>query len=242
MELLITFLAGFSIMAGVFAVRMKSVNEERVEHFSVAMAMASLLALLAFDLGPEVFESAKENNWILIVAMVVVGFVGLVILDGFVPEHEDNEDNHDRGNAHHIGFLAAVGIIVHNIVEGMSIYSLAHAGLKQGVIFAIGVALHNIPMGMLIFTTTRHQSRKEKLSVLGAVSLSTFVGGLVMEALSEHLPASVTAILVSIATGMIIYLVLVELLPHVFKTRDLKMNISGAVLGFLLVLVSTFIE
>lgn len=64
MELLITFLAGFSIMAGVFAVLMKSVNEERVEHFSVAMAMASLLALLAFDLGPEVFESAKENNWI----------------------------------------------------------------------------------------------------------------------------------------------------------------------------------
>ena len=63
-----------------------------------------------------------------------------------------------------------------------------------------------------------------------------------MEALSEHLPASVTAILVSIATGMIIYLVLVELLPHVFKTKDLKMNISGAVLGFLLVLVSTFIE
>lgn len=240
MELLITFLAGVSVLAGALVVKLTN-NEEKVEHVSMAMALAALLALLVLDLLPEVVETGESSGWLFAVLMLIIGFVLLVVLDRFVPEHEDTEENHDKENAAHIGLISALAIIVHNIVEGMSVYSVLHADFNGGLILAVGIALHNIPMGMMIYSTMLPQRRKEKAAVFGAVTLSTFAGGLVMQLVSGHLSEQVTGALVAVAAGMIIYIVFMELLPHVLRTRGWLMNLLGAGMGFLFVFVSTLI-
>ncbi len=240
MELLITFLAGASVLVGAVVVRLED-SRSRIAHLSMAIALGALLSLLIFDLLPEMAETAGSTGWIVTLVLAAAGVLLLRLLDRFVPEHQDHEHNHDTGNALHIGLMSSLAVILHNIVEGMTVYSLAYADLRQGLVFAVGIALHNIPVGLLICSTIRKESVVRQVGVLSAVTLSTLAGGVIMLLVSGKMSESVTGALVSVATGMIIYLVFWELLPHVLRTKARLLNISGTVLGFLLVFLSTLI-
>ena len=240
MELFITFLAGASVLVGALLIRI-SKHAHRVEHLSMAMALTALISLLAADLGPEMVEAVGEKP-MLTIAMMLAGLAVLIILDRFVPDHEDSEEKHDAENAAHVGIISALALFVHNIVEGMTIYSVLCSDLKSGVIFSMGVALHNIPVGMMIYSALSSAGRKQKAAVSIVVTLSTAVGGLLMAALSGLVTETVTSCLVAVATGMILYIVFFELLPHVIKEKDRLMSLAGAVLGVGAVLLSTLLE
>ncbi|MEE0955333.1 MAG: ZIP family metal transporter [Eubacterium sp.] len=240
MELLITLLAGISILFGALLVHLFH-DTERIENFSMAMALAALLALMVVDLLPEVRETASGLGWIASVLLVAAGFVLLKLLDFFVPEHEDTEENHDTGNAVHIGLMSALAIILHNIVEGMTVYSVAMTSIRQGLIFAIGIALHNIPMGLLIESTTQKEKRAQHALILTLVTASTLIGGFLMYSVSGYLTENVIGMLVCLATGMIIYIVFAELLPHVLRTRQHGLNILGTLMGFAIVFASSIV-
>ena len=241
MELFITFLAGLSVLLGALLVRLTENKRESVEHISLAMALSALLALLVFDIFPELKEITEKSGLPISLGMTAFGIVLLIVLDRFVPDHEDTEENHDAGNAVHIGLLSALALVVHNIVEGMSVYGILGNDLTDGIIFAIGISLHNIPMGMMIFSTMATQSKKEKTAVTLAVTLSTLFGGLIMFALSGHLPEAAVGALLSVACGMIIYITFLELLPHVIRTKDRLQSAVGIILGFGLVLASVLL-
>ena len=55
--------------------------------------------------------------------------------------------------------MSSVAIILHNIIEGMAVYSMAAESLNVGVMIAFGVGLHNIPMGMIIYSTLVKEKR-----------------------------------------------------------------------------------
>ena len=240
MELLITFLAGASMLIGALVIRLPD-NQKRIAHISMAIALGALFSLLVFDLLPEMAEAAETSGWLLPVILSVAGIVILRLLDGLVPEHEDHELNHDTGNALHIGLMSAMAVIVHNIVEGMTVYSLAYTDLRQGLILAVGVALHNIPVGLLICSTLKGEKLFRQLIVFGIVTLSTLAGGILMQMFSGHMSETVTGALVSVATGMIVYLVFWELLPHVLRTKAYLLNTAGVALGVVMVFISTLI-
>ena len=240
MELVITCLAGLSVLIGAAVIYLPG-NKSRIEHLSIAVAMGALLSLLFFDLLPELYEASRNTGWIAPVLTGLTGIVSIRILDRFVPEHQDTVHNHDTGNAVHIGIMSSLAVIIHNVVEGMTVYSLSCSDLRQGMIFAGGIALHNIPMGMLICSTIKGRSLRLKLGVFAAVSLSTMAGGVIMFLMSGYIPDSVTRALVAFATGMIIYLVFLELLPHILRTENRLLSLAGALSGFFLVLISLMI-
>ena len=238
--LLITFLAGLSIALGVFIIR-ESNNSDTIEHLSIAMALAAMLSLMLFDLLPDILESSESLGWMSLLLCLVLGFLLLKLLDFFIPDHEDHEETHEHEHASHIGLISALAIILHNIVEGMTVYSLTLSSLNQGILFALGISLHNIPMGMMIYSTMVRDGkhRREKSIILGLVTISTLVGGLLMHLLSAFMTETLIGVLVCLASGMIVYIVFLELLPHVLKTKEPKINLIGILIGFGLVFVSS---
>jgi zinc transporter, ZIP family len=240
MELLITGIAGVSILVGAFATRIMK-DAEKMEHISMAAALGALVALLLFDLFPEIRELIEIQGIGYSLGMVVVGIVMLKVLDLFIPDHNDTEENHDHENAAHIGIISSMAVILHNIVEGMSVYSIALTSVSAGISFAIGIAMHNIPMGMLIDSTLEERKKSERYVLLATVTLSTLFGGILMQSISEYLTEVLTLTLVAIASGMILFIVLTELLPHVFRTKyHISVSIASVVAGFVLVCISTF--
>ena len=274
--LLISLLAGATIVLGGLVVRL-SRGAARIEHFSIALAAGSMLALLLFDLGPELLEGCEEGAYIQVVVGAVAGFVGLVVLDGAIPDHDaggthaahgahdgtghagtghadaghadaatiENAGSvahaHDAsaGNAVHIGIISAVAIVLHNVIEGMAVYSVALSAPADGALYAFAIALHNIPVGMLLFSTLKTSRPSTRRAVVAAVTFSTFAGGLLMAALSHAVPEEVMVFFVAAAAGMICYILIMELAGRLVRSRPAWVSAAGCVAGFLIVVVAS---
>lgn len=240
--LLVTLLLSLIFFLGVCLAALEE-TEEKIESVSVALAFGAMAAVAAFDIIPEVVEGIGENGvsvWA-VVAATALGFFILLALDRFVPEHEGSEKTRE-GNLVHIGIMTTLAIAIHNIVEGMSVYSISSSSFSSGFLLALGVALHNIPMGILISSTTRSEEGWKRAVIITVSSLSTFIGGLLMMFLEPYLSPLVVELLTSLALGMVLYILLMELLPDVIHSERKLWSLLWIMVGLVIVILGGLFE
>ena len=212
-----------------------------VEKFIAALSLGAMVGVAFLDLIPEIMEERGEISILWILLSVAAGIVVLKVLDHFVPEHEGKEES-EEGNMTHIGIMSAVAVVLHNIVEGMTVYSVSSQSFRSGLTLMVGVALHNIPMGALIYSCLKSEKRAKRNIILAASSLSTVLGGVLMMVLSSALSPSFFVVLMSLALGMVMYIIFWELLPQAIKAKERKTVAASLALGLLLVVVASFLE
>ena len=242
MGLLITFVLGLFILIGVFLVKI-SKNTKLIENLSISVALGCMISLAVSDLFPEIYETFS-NKIYLIIIFVVIGVLILKLLDIFIPEHD-----HEHGLSHecteenllHIGIVSTIAIVLHNIIEGMAVYSITKS-VKVGLLMALGVGLHNIPMGMVIYSTLKKEDKKKRILMILLSTISTFIGGLLMALISSLISDFVIGILLCLTLGMIIYIVFFELLPHVLHSKNKILSIIGILIGILIIIISSMFE
>lgn len=240
--LLFTLVLGLFILVGTGIVFFTKNNDSFVQ-FSLSVALGVMIVLIGVDLLPEVVEimthEINKYSYFYILLFIFIGFMGLKVLDKFIPEHDEDGDL-DKDNLHHIGIVSSIALVLHNIIEGMAIYSTFVSSLKLGLMISIGVGLHNIPLGMVIASTFYkfNNSKKKTLLISLGISLSTFLGGLIMFLLSNLISELLLGILLSITLGMVLYIVICELLPHVIESKYKKESLGGFLLGCILMFLS----
>lgn len=250
MGLLLTLILGIFIILGAVIVFLTKNNDKFVQ-FSISLAFGVMIMLIALDLLPEAYEVIDSGNAIYntlyIVIGAAIGFIFLKVLDHFIPDHHDDpEDEHDDDkNLKHIGLVSSIALVLHNIVEGMAIYLLVTSDLHAGLMGCIGIGLHNIPLGMVIASTfyKSNQDKKKTIFIILGISLSTFVGGLFIHLfnLSSVLDL-LEGISLTLTIGMLLYILVMELLPKVFHSKDKKITLSGIGLGIILLVMTMFIH
>lgn len=248
MGILITFILGIFILIGALIVKLTN-NSKWAENLSISIALGTMSLLVILELIPEVYETFKSDNIIytilIIFSLIIVGIVLLKILDRFIPEH-DHEHNLNHNCTHenlvHIGIVSTVAIVLHNIIEGMAIYSMASESLKIGFLVALGVGLHNIPMGMIISSTMQGENKTKKILLLGLASTSTLIGGILMSLISSFLNEIVIGSLICITLGMLIYIIIFELIPHILHSKNKVLSIVGILIGLLIIVISRLFE
>lgn len=244
MGLFITLVLGLFIVIGAI-ITFASKNNNKFVHFSISLAFSVMVMLMIVDLIPEVKEIFTEefNNVLgIIFALggIVIGIILLKILDIFIPDH----DGHEKEELKHIGLISSIALVLHNIIEGMAVYTTVNNSLKSGILISIGVGLHNIPLGMVITSTfyKANNDKKKTWLIIALVSLSTFLGGLIMMTLSGVLTSEIVlGVLLSITLGMLVYITVFELLPRMIEMKDKKMSIAGILLGILLIVITLFL-
>ena len=97
-------------------------------------------------------------------------------------------------------------------------------------------------MGMLIYSTLKKERKDKKRSILAVTCLSTFLGGLLMWSVSSILTERLIGYLVCIALGMVIYILVFELFPSVYRFKNRNSMIIGTLVGFAVVLLSMFFD
>ena len=248
--LLFTFIIGLFLLLGSFIVFVVK-NNDKFILFSISIAFGVMVSLGFIELLPEAYEQMKEvfpfgPNLIAVVVFMALGFCLLRVLDYLIPNHDEHHHKHLGSHQMlHIGIVSSVALILHNIIEGMTIYGTVVTDLKMGFFISIGVALHNIPLGMAIASTfyKANNNKKKTLMISLGVSLSTLLGGIMMCLLKETLNhPMVIGVLLSMTLGMLIYIVLAELLPQIRYTKDKKTALLGIVSGILLLLISLIFE
>ncbi len=249
MPLLFTLGTGIFMMIGLLIVFLTN-NNRKIVDLSISIAFGVMTMLIFVELLPEAYEKLSEQlpnlkSILLMLGFVIVGTLLLKVLDLFVPDH----DMHDQQtsapeNLFHIGLVSSIALILHNIIEGMAIYSTVATNPSMGILVTIGVGLHNIPMGMVV-TSTFYQSNSNKKKTtlfVFVIALSTFLGGIIMLFLSEMITSLVLGILLSITLGMLFYIVVFELLEEMVHNHNSKITWIGVAIGIVIFLLTLFFE
>ena len=244
MALTITLFLGIFIMAGAFIARQVK-NKAFLEQFSISVAFGTMSTLAATDLFPEALENVGSGNMHVVLICAAAGIIMLKILDLFIPDHDSVRGfDHDctEANVIHIGIISSVAIILHNVIEGMAVYSIAEESIELGLLVSLGVGLHNVPMGMVIYSTLRGRNRMRKIAFLLAAALSASAGGLLMKLLWSRIDDFAVGVLISLTLGMIVYIVFFELLTHLKHAKNRKLSLTGTAIGVALILISGLLE
>lgn len=245
--LFVTLALGLFIMLGtIIALYVK--NNENFITFSIGLAFGVMFMLVIFDLLPEVTEIFFASyRWyfaiLIILSLIIVGILLLKMLDYFVPDH-DHEDKHEDKHLHHIGIVSTVAISLHNIIEGMAIYSVFLNDLKSGILLSIGVGLHNLPLGMAIASMfyNYNGSRVKTLFISLFMSLTTFIGGVLLYIFGSSINEIALGALMAITLGMIIYIMFFELFIHIKNEGNKKISIFGILTGIIIIFISILIH
>lgn len=243
--LITTLLLGiFIIIGSLIAFLIK--RKEKVVDFSLGLAFGVIIMLIITDLLPEIIEHLGIKYIYIFIIFTFIGFMILKILDNFIPDHEEEkmtkqELNH---NLVHIGIITSLALALHNIIEGMAVYSTVITNTTLGLAVTLGIGFHNIPLGMVIagtFYQSNDNISKTIVSII-AVSLSTFLGGLIMFFLNiTTINPVVLGILLSITLGMLIFIAFNELLPRIKESKNKKVTNTGMIIGVIILLVAYFI-
>lgn len=238
-----TLVLGLFIIFGAFMIHAFK-NKDKFLLISLGMSFGVMITLIFVELLPEVYEIFK-GKWnslttiLIIVGLSLVGLLFLKLLDKFIPEHDDENE---EGNLMHIGIVSSIAIIIHNVIEGMAVYNTISTSVSLGILLSIGVGLHNIPLGMIISSTFYKsiENRNKSNIIIVGISLSTFIGGLVM-ALFNFTNELVIGVLLSLTIGMLIYINIIEILPKLLKSNDKKIALISTILGIIILFLSHLI-
>ena len=245
--LLLTFIVGLFVLIGTI-IGLCFKNKKKFTDLSISIAFGVVITLIAVELIPEVLEILIDNLGIgkgilFICLLTFLGFMILQQLDLFIPHHEEHNHSH-KHTCHnerlkHIGIVTSIALLLHNLIEGMSLYITTVADVKMGLILCIGIGLHNLPMGLVIASTLLNEYSKKKIIIISLiVSLSTFIGGVLIYSFSGMQSEFVMGLLLCVTLGMLMYIALYELLEQVLRIEDKKTSIMGIIIGIIVLLIS----
>ncbi len=244
--LLTTFLLGIFIVIGA-GISLLVSKRDKIVDFSIGLAFGVITTLMITDLLPEVFESFGWKYCYVGIIGTIIGFVLLRLLDHFVPDHHEHHKMNSKEakeNLTHIGMITTLALLIHNIIEGMAVYSSALSSGSLAVTLAIGVGFHNIPLGMVIASSFYHNEKDKKKTILSIslVSLSTFMGGLFMYLFHlTEISEFILGIFLSLTLGMLLFIVIDELFPRIKDMKDKKTSYVGITIGIIILIIAFFI-
>lgn len=241
--LLLTFILGIFILIGAGIVFLTK-NNDKFVNFSISVAFGVMTMLMILELIPETLEHLN-NNYLTFIISLLGGIIILKLLDKIIPHHKHDFSNHENHmHLNHISMVSSIALFLHNIIEGMAVYSTSISSHKLGLLVSIGVGMHNIPMGMVIASTYQKANNnvKKTIFVLLLISLSTFLGGVLMGMFGGLIDDKMIGVLLGLTLGMLVYIVILELFPQILHTKDKKTTIMGVLLGTILFLLTLFID
>ena len=239
-----TLVLGLCIVLGIIAVFI-SKNNEKIKLFTIGTAFSVIVLLAVLEIIPEAYSIASEHFGVFGSVMhtavcAAAGTAVLKLLDVFMPGHAHG----DSENYAHIGIMSSVAIIIHNIVEGASVYAVFSSSRYLGIMLCVSIGLHNIPMGMMIASSLySERNKKAKLiPMFFALSFSTFLGGLAVSLSSISFSETLLAgTLLSVSAGMLAYIALFELLHEIHAHIKNRQTVCGLAAGIILFLCGIFI-
>ncbi|MFD0903609.1 ZIP family metal transporter [Actinomadura sediminis] len=255
MAVLVSALAFFMTLAGGFAAM--RVRDRR--HLVLGFAGGLMLGVVAFDLIPESLELAGTHVLGVPLPMITfaAGFLLLHVVEQAVAIHRAHEDEyaphvhahgepggHRTGHGHghpggsQAGLLAALALVLHSLVDGISIGLGFQSGTDVGVVVTLAVVTHGFADGFNTFTAASldRTDRRPALALLFAAALAPVAGAALTTLVS--VPDAVLGPYLGMFAGVLLYLAAAEILPEAHSRHPRVLTLCATGLGLLAVLVA----
>ncbi|MGI5418083.1 ZIP family metal transporter [Actinomadura luteofluorescens] len=240
MAVLVSLLAFLMTLAG--GLTAMRVRDHR--HLVLGLAGGLMLGVVAFDLLPESLELTRHRPFGVPAPMIgfAAGFVLLHVVEQAVAIHRAHEEEyaphehvHGSGSG---GLLAALALVLHSLVDGLSIGFGFQTGTETGVFVALAVVTHDFADGFNTFTAAslyRHDRRPAVLLLLADAAAP--VAGAAIGTLAT-VPDAVLGPYLGVFAGVLLYLAAAEILPEAHSVHPRVMTLAATGLGLFAVLLS----
>ena len=169
-----------------------------------------------------------------------MGVTILKLLEIYIPEPEITPGE-SIPPLYHMGMVSGIAILIHNIIEGASLYLVTKGDITSGLLLCFGIGLHNIPLGLVITSTALTSNKNKNLLVILILSISSFVGGLIMYIIGD-VGLLTKGILLGITFGMLIYIVVFELFKQVNSIENKTLTRMCILFGLSILISSVLIS
>ncbi len=143
------------------------------------------------------------------------------------------------------GILTAIGIAIHNLPEGLAVFSSGITGDRTfGFLVAIAIALHNIPEGVSVSIPVWEAtgSRRKAFWYSFVAGLAEPLGAVIgYVILFNFLTTTVIYSLLAFAAGIMVYISLDELLPTAHQYGKEHLVIIGVIAGMVVMALSIYL-
>lgn len=236
---LLTTFAGLSTLMGYFAIFIKG-DKNKIISFSLSFASGVMGAICFIDLIPSAFSYLDDYlllfRILYILLFIILGF----FISSLMDKHFSFEKN---GSLYRVGFLTMLGIIIHNIPEGIITFMVSQADKGIGLSLAIAISLHNIPEGISIAIPLYYSTKKkfDTFMLVLIAGCSELIGGLLSFLLFRNLITdNFLGIIFSLIAGIMLNISLFNLAKESLVYNK-KMSYIGFVAGALVMICSHFI-
>lgn len=226
---LLTTIAGLSTLIGIIPIYIKVTNINKVVSASLAFAAGVMASISLFSLLPESHNLLTYKKTL--VLLILLGIIFSLIINKLL----HNIDN----KLHKLGINNLIALTLHNIPEGILTFSTTTINPSIGITLALSIIFHNIPEGISIsipiYYSTNSKIKAWIYTLISGFS-ETFGAIISYLILYKFINNNLIGIILSITTGIMIYISLIELLPSSVK-YDRKTSYIFFIIGFVFMIV-----
>ena len=235
----LTFFSGLSTMIGTIPIFIPIHNENRIISFCLGLASGVMLCISITDLIPESMSMLSHYCNGFLICLLCFLFIVIGLLSSYLIDKKLILKYHNN-SLYKVGIKSMLGIIIHNIPEGIITFISSTKNIYIGISLAIAITLHNIPEGISISIPIYYSTKNRRLSFF-----YTFIA-----ALSEPLGAIITYIflykvinlfllglLLSFTAGIMIEISLGELFHESKSYTNTTYTIISFMIGFFMMIL-----
>jgi len=209
-------------------------------HIILGYTAGVLLAVVAFEILPEIISLVGEFNIDPIVPMIalVIGFLLFHILEKVLLIHHAQEDEYGEHKHPSVGVLSALALSGHSFLDGVGIGLGFQISPEVGILITIAVISHGFSDGLNTVTLALVNNNTVKKSfLLLLVNASAPILGFIASGFFL-VPNSFLVIYLGFFAGFLLYIGASEILPeahsHHSSLGTILMTILGVVSIFLI--------
>lgn len=232
----VSLIAGLSTLIGYLFIYIKG-DSNKIVSKCLAFASGVMISLSVIDLLPNSISmlNTMHNFKLSIIYSFVLFWIGFFMchfISKFITEKESK--------LYKTGIITMLGIMMHNIPEGIATFILSTIDLKLGILLAIAIILHNIPEGIGISIPIYHSTKSKKKAFLytfiSGIS-EPFGGILALIFLYKYIDNSIIGLLYSLIAGLMIYIGYFELLKTSLYYNNKKNTILYSLIGAIFIII-----
>jgi zinc and cadmium transporter len=219
-SLLSVSLVSLLSLLGVFTLKIKKKNLQKVLLYFVSFSAGALFGDVFIHLIPEIFKNgATVYTSIYFLSGIVVSF----LIEKFIYWNENHASSILGSQVKEFVFMILFGDSVHNFIDGLAIGASFLVSIPVGIATSIAVILHEIPHEIGDFAALIHGGLTRKKAVIyNFVSgLTAILGTLFALILSRHI-GGINNFLLPFAAANLIYIAGTNLIPELHKETQLK--------------------
>lgn len=235
--ILFTIATFFStLFGGLFALKFRNKL-----HLILGFTAGVLVAVVAFDIFPEIFErvgSLKINPEQPMIALIL-GFLLFHIMEKSVLIHHSHEEGYAIHKHPTVGALSALALTAHSFLDGVGIGLGFQASTAVGVLVAIAVISHDFADGLNTVTLVinNKSSRKRAMRFLLLDAGAPVLG--VLSTLLFHISDTALVLYLGFFAGFLLYIGASDILPQAHSRHSSYKTILMTLLGVVFIFIVT---